>query len=76
MSPQKVMREAVSAGRGESFLPFLDQPNFAPSEMIALEIVERLKQKDCVENGWILEGFPIKMQDAIFLKERGITPNR
>lgn len=76
VSAQKVMREAVSAGRGESFLPFLDQPNFAPSEMIAGAIAERLKQKDCVENGWILEGFPIKMQDAIFLKERGITPNR
>jgi adenylate kinase len=70
------MREAVSAGIGESFLPFLDQPNSAPSEMVAHAIVERLKQKDCKENGWVLEGFPIKMQDIAFLKDNGITPNR
>lgn len=76
VSPQKAMREAISAGRGDAYLPFLDQPNFAPSELIGEVIIERLKQRDCVDNGWVLEGFPIKTQDAIFLKNSGITPNR
>lgn len=72
----KVIREAISAGNGAEFLPYLEQPHFEISELVAAAIINRLKQRDCSENGWVLEGFPIKQQDMNLLKDNGIIPNR
>lgn len=70
------MLQAVSAGTGDHFIPFLENPHLVPADIIADAIVARLKQSDCVENGWILDGFPTRAKDSTFLKENGIHPNR
>jgi adenylate kinase len=39
-------------------------------------IVKRLKQRDCINNGWVLEGFPNNLRQAEELAKHQITPNR
>lgn len=36
----------------------------------------RLKKNDCVQNGWVLEGFPINKAQADALVEKEVIPNR
>lgn len=76
VSPRIVMQQAVSAGVGSKYLPYLEQPNSVPQDLILPAIIERIKRKDCSERGWVLDGFPIRTQEAVALKESGIEPNR
>jgi adenylate kinase len=39
-------------------------------------ITLRLKKNDCVDNGWVLEGFPINKAQADALVQKDIIPNR
>ncbi|KAK6091977.1 hypothetical protein MT418_007511 [Batrachochytrium dendrobatidis] len=48
----------------------------APQGYLVELIVERLKRKDCLNHGWILDGFPLTKFDAEALRSKGMVPNR
>ena len=55
---------------------FVNNPDEAPREMILELLNEKLKSKACIENGWILDGFPLNLEEGEYLKKMGIIPNR
>ncbi|KAI8833545.1 adenylate kinase-domain-containing protein [Chytridium lagenaria] len=58
------------------FKPFIHDP-YGVSDNIMMDlIIRRLKKPDCVNNGWVLEGFPISKAQAEELKKHDIVPNR
>ncbi|KAJ3090543.1 Adenylate kinase 8, partial [Quaeritorhiza haematococci] len=78
VSPQTVMIEEISGNShlAEQLEPFIQNPENAPQEIIQDLICHRLKRKDCIERGWILDGFPTTTAQAEYLRDRGILPNR
>jgi adenylate kinase family enzyme len=48
----------------------------APPELYRDAIIQRLKQKDCRERGWVLDGFPFRAKDAEYLEQNRVSPNR
>jgi adenylate kinase len=48
----------------------------APLPLLVEAITLRLKKNDCVDNGWVLEGFPINKAQADALVQKDIIPNR
>lgn len=46
-----------------------------PDELMISLLQKRLAMRDCVENGWILEGFPKTLKQARLLVENGISPD-
>ncbi|KAI8899563.1 adenylate kinase-domain-containing protein [Globomyces pollinis-pini] len=76
ISAKKVMLQAISSGEGERFLPYLNNPDQVPLEIIGIDLVKRLRKPDCVQRGWVLDGFPFNSKQAEFLQLSGINPNR
>ncbi|KAJ3352879.1 Adenylate kinase 8 [Entophlyctis luteolus] len=78
VSPRKVILEEVSAKsrNAKNLLEYLDDPAEAPEEIMLDLIIKRLQRDDCVNKGWVLEGFPNTRTQAAALKEKGIVPNR
>ncbi|KAJ3325571.1 Adenylate kinase 8 [Boothiomyces sp. JEL0866] len=76
VSTKKVMLEKISAGYGEKYLGYIKQPDLVPLEIIGEDMIARLKRRDCLERGWVLDGYPFNHKEAEFLQKHGIAPNR
>ncbi|CAN0260460.1 unnamed protein product [Ascophyllum nodosum] len=46
-----------------------------PCDVILSLVTKRLEQRDCLQNGWIVDGFPRSREQAIALSEHGIAPD-
>jgi adenylate kinase family enzyme len=55
-----MLRDAVSAVTdvGKQAKDYMDAGNSVPNEVIIGVVKERLNKPDCVESGWLLDGFP------------------
>ena len=42
----------------------MDKGALVPDDVIVGIIVERLKQDDCIQQGWLLDGFPRSLAQA------------
>jgi adenylate kinase len=60
LSTGDMLRAAVAAGTaiGLEAQNYMDRGALVPDEVIIGVVVERLAQSDCVEHGWLLDGFP------------------
>ncbi|KAI9360335.1 adenylate kinase-domain-containing protein, partial [Zopfochytrium polystomum] len=78
VSPEKIVQEEVSSRSvwANELSPFIHKPDEVPSNIMSDLVIRRLKRPDCVQKGWILEGFPNTRQDADFLASHDIVPNR
>ena len=54
---------------------YMDKGELVPDSTIIGIVVARLHEVDCVEHGWLLDGFPRTEAQAIALREAGIEPN-
>uniref|UniRef100_A0A7S2WR25 Adenylate kinase active site lid domain-containing protein n=1 Tax=Eucampia antarctica TaxID=49252 RepID=A0A7S2WR25_9STRA len=52
---------------------YMDAGKLVPDEVIIGVVKDRLAQKDCVEKGWLLDGFPRTPAQAEALSEAGIS---
>ena len=61
-----LLRAEISAGteNGKVAKQFIDKGQLVPVELVAKIIKDRLSQKDC-ENGYILDGFPRRINEEI-----------
>ncbi|KAJ3158060.1 hypothetical protein HDU89_000443 [Geranomyces variabilis] len=79
VSPRGVILEKLSLGAiptdSELALCAAAADN-APDDQILPLIVARLKREDCMNRGWVLDGFPRTRAQADALREKGIMPNR
>lgn len=54
---------------------FMDKGDLVPDDLIINMISRRLKEPDCTEKGWLLDGFPRTASQAQFMQEAGIRAN-
>ncbi|KAI9351517.1 P-loop containing nucleoside triphosphate hydrolase protein [Obelidium mucronatum] len=78
VSPKKIILEEVSSkSRGaKALLDYIHCPDETPDDLITHLIIKRLQRSDCVNQGWVLEGYPNTKAQATALKDKGIVPNR
>ena len=70
-----MLRAAVVAGTdlGKEAKGHMDSGGLVPDKLIIDIIIARLAENDCVENGWLLDGFPRTRGQADALAEAGLT---
>jgi len=75
LSTGDMLRAAVAEKTEVGILAqeYMDAGKLVPDEVIIGVVKDRLAQKDCIENGWLLDGFPRTPAQAAALSEAGIT---
>lgn len=75
LSTGDMLRAAVSAESevGKSAKEYMDAGKLVPDDVIIGVVRDRLKESDCVEKGWLLDGFPRTAAQAEALAEAGIS---
>ena len=73
LSTGDMLRAAVQAGTdlGKEAKGHMDAGRLVPDELMIGIIVDRLKEQDCVERGWLLDGFPRTRAQADALAAAG-----
>lgn len=71
ISTGSIIREAVASGSdlGREANDFIIKGNLIPDELAMKIVYERLNRPDCAR-GWILDGFPRTVRQAVFLDQR------
>mmetsp|Transcript_32547 Transcript_32547/g.40891 ORF Transcript_32547/g.40891 Transcript_32547/m.40891 type:complete len:740 (-) Transcript_32547:287-2506(-) len=74
LSTGDMLRDAASEGTelGLTAKGFMDKGELVPDELIVGVVKERLQQQDCMERGWLLDGFPRTRAQADALVAEGI----
>lgn len=77
LSTGDILRAAVKEGSdlGKKAQEYMDSGQLVPDELITGVVVDRLSQPDCLEKGWLLDGFPRTRAQADALSKEGILPD-
>ncbi|KAI0564815.1 adenylate kinase [Gracilaria domingensis] len=67
------VRNATSLGLEAK--AYMDSGKLVPDDLVISMLKERITQPDCVEKGWLLDGFPRTAVQAQALDEAGILPS-
>lgn len=75
LSTGDMLRAAVAAGTdvGKQAKDFMDAGKLVPDEVIIGVVKDRLDESDCVESGWLLDGFPRTPAQAEALADAGVS---
>ena len=75
LSTGDMLRAAVVAGSalGLEAKGYMDGGKLVPDSLIISIIIARLAESDCVERGWLLDGFPRTRAQADALAEAGLV---
>lgn len=65
-----IFRENISGGTelGKKAKAFIDKGELVPDEITIPMVLDRLKKDDC-SNGWLLDGFPRNLEQAVSLNK-------
>jgi len=74
LSTGDMLRAAVAAKSdvGQAAKDFMDAGKLVPDDVIIGVVKDRLSEKDCMQNGWLLDGFPRTAAQADALAQSGI----
>jgi len=77
LSTGDMLRAAVAEGTpvGLKAKGYMDRGELVPDGVIIGVVKDRLAQKDCQQDGWLLDGFPRTEAQAVALKEAGVEPD-
>lgn len=77
LSTGDILRAAVKeqSELGLKAKSFMDAGKLVPDELIIGVVCDRLKQSDCVSQGWLLDGFPRTKSQADALNQAGMIPD-
>ena len=77
LSTGDLLRAEVAAGSeaGLAAKAFMEAGNLVPDEVIISMVKNRLAQPDAAEKGWLLDGFPRAVSQAVALESAGIRPD-
>jgi adenylate kinase len=69
ISTGDILRHAIAeqTSLGQKAQAYMDKGELVPDDLVLAMVKERLRQPD-VERGWILDGFPRNVSQAIFLE--------
>lgn len=74
LSTGDMLRDAIARNTklGLEAKYYMDRGDLVPDELVIDLVKERLQQSDCIQNGWILDGFPRTVGQAKALKDSGV----
>ncbi|XP_028383501.1 adenylate kinase 8 isoform X1 [Phyllostomus discolor] len=74
----QLLKEAVAEKSrfGQEIQPFFEKEIAVPDSIVAKVLGQRLDEHDCVQQGWVLHGFPRDLDQAHLLDHLGQKPNR
>ena len=77
ISTGNILREAKAKGTplGLEAATYMDSGKLVPDELVINILKERLKEDDC-QNGFILDGFPRTVPQAVALDQMGVVIDR
>ena len=79
LSTGDMLREAVKqdtiGGIGTVAKGYMERGALVPDEIITRIVLDRISRPDCLERGWILDGYPRTLAQAETLKQLGIVPD-
>lgn len=72
-----ILREAIRTGTplGQQAKAIIDKGGLVPDEVVNGIVKERLAQEDC-QDGFILDGFPRTLPQALALDAMGVTDRK
>jgi adenylate kinase len=75
LSSGDILRKAVAdkSSTGLKVQKYMNNGLLVPDELITELVFSRLQDKDCVENGWLLDGFPRTPYQADRLQATGLS---
>jgi adenylate kinase len=62
--------------RGKIITKFLAKGELVPSVIVISLVERRLKESDCIVNGWIMDGFPKTIEQVSLLTQMKIAPTK
>lgn len=77
LSTGDMLREAVKRGNriGVIAKRFMDRGELVPDNIIIQIVLERISEPDCLQKGWLLDGFPRTQRQAQALTNVGVDPD-
>lgn len=60
---------------GLKVMKYMNNAQLVPDAVITEVVCNRLRQRDCIERGWLLDGFPRTEAQALALSAAGLTPD-
>ncbi|PSC74401.1 Adenylate chloroplastic [Micractinium conductrix] len=77
ISAGDLLRAEVAAGSelGQQAQAHMEAGGLVPDELVAALVGARLAEADCVQHGWLLDGYPRTAAQCTALKEAGIHPD-
>ncbi|KAF0683366.1 Aste57867_24578 [Aphanomyces stellatus] len=77
LSTGDMLRSAIQAGSemGWKAKTFMDAGELVPDDVVIDVILHRLEEGDCVQKGWLLDGFPRTAGQAAAMLGRNIVPD-
>ena len=78
LSTGDMLRAAVAdkTAVGMQAKGYMERGELVPDEVIIGIVKDRLAESDCIEKGWLLDGFPRTEAQAKALETAGIVPNK
>ncbi|XP_072966110.1 adenylate kinase, chloroplastic-like [Typha angustifolia] len=77
ISAGDLLRAEVAAGteNGKQAKEYMAKGMLVPDEIVVMMVKERLLQRDAEENGWLLDGYPRSLSQAMALEDLDIRPD-
>jgi adenylate kinase len=72
---RKAMNRDSTGGIGAIAKYYMERGALVPDEIITQLVMDRISEPDCLEKGWILDGYPRTPGQAEALKKLGIIPD-
>ena len=76
VSPGSLLRDQIQRGTelASTISAYFSKGEYVPDSILTPLIINRLKETDCLLNGWVLDGFPKTLDNLIALRQNKITP--
>ncbi|KAJ1692251.1 hypothetical protein LUZ63_008949 [Rhynchospora breviuscula] len=77
ISAGDLLRAEIATGseNGKKAKEFMEKGMLVPDEIVVMMVKERLMKPDVEQNGWLLDGYPRSLSQAMALENLGIRPD-
>ncbi|KAJ3681437.1 hypothetical protein LUZ60_015926 [Juncus effusus] len=77
ISAGDLLRAEIASGseNGKKAKEFMEKGMLVPDEIVVMMVKKRLMDEDVEQNGWLLDGYPRSLSQAMALENLGIRPD-